>query len=116
MAIESLRPWGHDGHERHDGHKGHKGYKTKTPTTVLMTITVITTTVALRSCWLHKISEVGVFTSWSLKVTHLRPKVRRSVHLHVKVGRLVYLHFKAHKLAHLLKINIHTSQKLAHLE
>ena len=113
MATRSLRPRGHDDHERHDGHKRHKA---KTPTTVTMTLTVITATVALRSCWLHKISEVGALTFWSLQVAHLRPKVRKSAYLRVKIGRLAYLNFKAYKSVHLLKINVHISQKLAHLE
>ena len=116
MAIRSLQPRGHDGHERHDGHKGYKGHKAKTSMTVTMTRMVIAATVASRSCWLHKISEVGALMSWSLKVAHLRPKVRRSTHLRVKVGRLAHLHFKAHKSAHLLKINVYTFQKLVHLE
>lgn len=89
--------------------------KTKTLTTVMITIIAIIVTVALRSCWLHKISEVGALTSWSLKVAHLHPKVCKSAHLNIKVGRLVHLHFKAYKSAYLLNINVNISQQSTHL-
>lgn len=71
-------------------YEGHDAYKVtkviaaimaKTVIIVIITTTAITAIITSKNCWLYKISETYIFTSWSLKIMHLRLNVWKTAFL-----------------------------------